>query len=148
MASIRSGSREVRFDEDEWLCVRFCYVKAGTTGTASRLITGGELDAPAVAQTRAMIETMRSRLDSPLDYAMQHGTGAAAKLFFEHFEKRKLRYVRAYDSGKVVFEGTKRVDAEPHRLRDVPAFVRAFEKLESASIPARRARASRPNEVR
>lgn len=132
MPTIRRGEQEETFDTDEWLCVRFCYVKANQGGGA--LIMGGTLDEGGIRATQTMLARMRERLERPLDYAMQHGTGAAAKQFFELFAKKlKLPYVKRTDTSEGVYVGSKRVSDDlstASRLRDVPVFAKAFAKLE------------------
>jgi hypothetical protein len=138
---IRRGSLEFLFDVEEWTCVRYCYNNHGHTGPGSVLITGGDLNAKGIEQTRSMIGRVRTALlDRQLNASIQHGQGLASLQMFELVKKTwKLPYIHDYDNGTVVKQGTKRLgtaEDDPSllqrvpRFRDVPAFMRAWNKLE------------------
>lgn len=124
MPTIADESTTISFDADEWVVVRYCYANFGHSGPGSTLILGGEMTAEGFAQTQSMLARVDSGcLHRPLNADIGNGQGQASGLLFDLIKKKwKLAYVKNFDSGPVVYIGTRRLgkaEEDPHLLDQV-----------------------------
>jgi hypothetical protein len=139
-ARITRGDRTWSFDPDEWVFVRYAFANWGITGEGARLILGGAMGREGTTSSVKLLERMRDgRLRAPLYAHIENGQGAASGQLFKLIKtKWKLPYVKVYDNGAVVMQGTKRIAHVIDRsnlpvpvpgLIDIPEVRAATEKL-------------------
>jgi hypothetical protein len=91
--------------------VRYCYANFGHLGPGSSLILGGKMTPEGFEQTQSMLTRVEGGcLDRRLNANIANGQGQASELLFELIKKRwKLAYVKVFDSGTVIYLGTRRL---------------------------------------